>query len=307
MNRGLAVLGAFALIVLALLARSKFADSSTSSDGTKKPSGDKPVVACTPDLMAVCDALVRDGRIAADPPSLDLGDASDPDAKIDAWITWNPAPQIADASNQTDKVWGTPIVLGSARAAVLIDGASAAGLSATCRSKVTWTCLGAASPGLSVGVGDPATAEGIARLTPFARTFATDDDFTTLDGNALSDLVNSPPTPQAPAAEMAERLTTTLGSVSMVAGPNDLLLAQTKTAQGQTRKLRILSPTPAARLTVVLAPRAASDADLGKVDCNGGAPDSLTKPLVRLGLQPCEGTAPGALAGFLFQVQKEVD
>ena len=306
MNRGLAVLGALALIVLALFARSKFADGSTSSDGSKKASAGKPVVACTPDLMSVCESLATDGRIRANPPELDLGDASDPDPKIDAWITWNPAPQIADASNAGDKVWGTPLALGTARAAVLIDGTSADGLPPKCLGTPTWNCLGAAGTDLSVGVGDPATAEGIARLAPFARTFATDDDYTTLDGNGLADLVTSPPTGQAPAPDMAERLTTAPGSVSMVVGPNDLLLTQTKTAQGQTRKLRILSPTPAQQLTVVLAPRAGSDAGLATIDCNDGAPDSLTKPLARLGLQPCEGTVDAALAGFLFQVQKEV-
>ena len=304
----MAVIAAFVLIALAIFVRGLVADDGDSggSDGPKRGEDEVPVVACTPDLIEVCDALAADGLIAKDPPQLDLSGAAAPAAEIDAWITWNPAPQIANFEVQPDRVWQTPKVLGSAVEAVLIDDTSVQALPAACRTDPSWSCLAAASPGLSVGVGDPATADGIARLAPFARTFTTDDDYTALDTEGLVDLISSPPGDQAAAVDMAEQLTTRPGSVSMTSGPNDLLVAQTRTPQGQQRKLRVLSPSPQARLVVVVAERVDWSGAADDLTCDPDPPDALVAPLDDLGLQPCEGKADAALAGFLFQVQKKV-
>ncbi|WP_426572184.1 hypothetical protein [Aquihabitans sp. McL0605] len=301
-SRGVAVIGAFLLIVVALTLRNQVAGSD--GDGATKghSGGGKPVVACSPDLASVCAALADDGTIADHPPSLDLDHAAEPPAGIDGWITWSPAPQIANFDAGSTKVWGPPEVLGSAAAAVLIDPDSIAALPAACRAKPTWSCLGAAAPDLSIGVGDPATAEGIARLAPFARARTTDDDPAQLDVEGLSAIVTSPQDPQADAGTMAERLTTKVGSLSMVAGANDLLLAQTRSSQGQQRRLRVLSPSPAHRLTVVITDRVGGGTG-GAVSCKD---DSTAAALTDLGIQPCEGTDDAALAGFLFQVQKKV-
>src|SRR5690348_6274692 len=112
-SRGMAVVGAFLLIVLAMFVRSKLADDDSSSNGSKGNGGGRPVVACTPELQEVCDALATDGQIASDPPTLDLGGASKPDSEIDGWITWDPAPEIADFDAGQNEVWGPSDALGS--------------------------------------------------------------------------------------------------------------------------------------------------------------------------------------------------
>ncbi len=305
----MAVIAALVLIALAVFVRGLLVDDDASGSGSNEKKGRKgeaPVVACTPELKAVCDALADEGEIADDPPELDLDGATDPDADIDGWITWNPAPQIANFAAGQNPVWAEPTVLGSAVEAVLIDDSAAADLPGACRSRPTWTCLADAAPGLSIGVGDPATAEGIARLAPFARTFTTDDDYRDLDTDGLVELISSPPDDQTDARDMADRLTTRPGSLSMTSGPNDLLLAQTRTSQGQQRGLRILTPTPQVRLVAVVTERVGREGSTDDLVCNPEPPDALAEPLVARGLQPCEGTADAALAGFLFQVQKKV-
>lgn len=305
----MAVIAAFVLIALAIFVRGLLVDDDEGG-ATKGDKGDDggslPVVACTPDLASVCDALAADGKVAEEPPSLDLSGAAQPPSEVDAWITWSPAPEIANFAAGQPKVWEEPEVLGSAREAVLIDEASARELAASCRSEPTWSCLAAAAPGLAIGVGDPATAEGIARLAPLARTFTTDDDYTALDTEALRDLIASPSAGQADAATQAGLLATRPGALAMATGANDLLAAQTRTPQGEQRGLRVLSPAPATRLVVVLAERAGRDGSADGLDCEPDPPDALAESLDALGLQPCEGDADAALAGFLFQVQRKV-
>jgi hypothetical protein len=307
-SRGVAVIGAFVLIVVAIFIRGLLVDDDGGggSDGTKTDDGGGlPVVACTPDLIAVCDELAADGRIADDPPELDLSGAAKPPSEVDAWITWSPAPAIANFAAGQPKVWEDPTVLASATEGVLIDQGSLDALPASCRSKATWACLADASPELSVGVGDPRSSEGIARLAPLARTFASDDDFSTLDTDGLRDLIASPPNGQADATTLAERLTTQVGSLSMTTGPEKVLARQVRTPGGQQRRLRVLTPSPASRLVVVLTERAGRTGTADGIDCDD-PPDALTNALQKAGTTACEGRIDDALAGFLFQVQKKV-
>ncbi len=308
-SRGAAVIGAFVLIALAIFVRGLLVDggNGSGSDGPgEKGDGGKPVIACTPELMDVCDALAKSGSIAKDPPELDLPDAADPPPEVDGWITWNPAPQIANSAVQPDNVWQEPVVLGSAAGAVLIDRLSLTALPSACRSKPTWTCLGQAAPELSIGVGDPVTSEGIARLAPFARTFTTEDDFQELDFEALDDLIASPLEGQSDASDMADRIVTARGSLSMTSGPNDLLAAQAGTQQGKQYELSVLTPSPRTRLVVVLAGRVGRNGSVDDLACGSDPPDALADPLTALGITPCTGSADDALAGFLFQVRKKV-
>jgi hypothetical protein len=304
----MAVIGALVLIVLALTARSFFGDDDEGGSGSKQDGdgGGLPVIACTSDLRSLCDALEADGVIAEDPPALDLSEASQPPTEIDAWITWNPAPQIANFDAGSTAVWSTPAVLGSATQAVLTDPTTRAGLPADCSTTPTYECLAGAAPGASIGVGEPATSEGIARLAPFALALAPEGDYNQLDADALDDLVLSPPGGQADATAMAAQLTTQIGSVSMVAGPNDLLLAQTETPRGTQRELLVLSPKPATRLVVVITERVGRSGAADDVICGSDGEETLAPVLVELGIQPCEGKADDALAGFLYQVQKKV-
>jgi hypothetical protein len=311
-SRGAAVIGAFLLIALAIFLRGLIVgdDGASGSDGPSTPSngGDLPVVACTPELMAVCDALADDGRIADDPPELDLPKAAQPPPDVDGWITWSPAPQIANyihSTTLTPRIWSTTEALGSAPEIILADGDTATRLASDCKATSTWACLGGLAPELSIGVGDPRTAEGIARLAPFAQAFSTDGDFETLDTDALDAIVRSPAEAQSDAAQMAQRLTTRVGSLSMVAGPEALLDRQTTTPAGKDRKLKVIASSPASSLTAVLAARAGREDELAGLSCKD-LPKTAKAAVTSAGLAPCTGSVDDALAGFLYQVQKRV-
>jgi hypothetical protein len=307
-SRGAAVIAAFVLIALAVFIRGKVVggDGDGGSDGPKRSDDEAPVVACTPDLIEVCDALAEAGRISSPAPELDLDGASAPDTEIDGWITWNPAPAIANFDAGDPAVWGTPTVFGAALEAVLVDATTDGEIQAGCRTDPTWSCLAELSPGLTFGVGDPATAEGIARLAPFAQAFSEDDDYATLDTARLRELVDGPDA-QASAVTMARQMAQP-GFVSMTAGPADLLEQQAATPQGTQRGLRVLAPDPVNGLTVVLAPRAGREDDLDGLGCSDGGelPEGAAPALADLGVAPCTGRTTDALAGFLFQVQKKV-
>lgn len=311
-SRGAAVIGAFALIALAIFVRGLLVgDDGSGSGGSKKGSddGSLPVVACTPELIGVCEALASDGQIADDPPPLDLPEAADPPADVDGWITWNPAPQIANyvsSPTLTPQVWTDTKAFGTAPEVILADGSTATNLARDCEATTTWACLGGLAPELAIGVGDPATSEGIARLAPFAQAFAEDDDPSTLDVQALAAIVRSPSGPQAGAVEMAGRLTTQVGSLSMVAGPDLLMQRQTVTPAGRNRKLTVIASAPESMLTVVLAARAGHEDELDDLTCKD-LPVLATSALNSVGVTGCTGSTDDALAGFLFQVQKKVD
>lgn len=310
-SRGAAVIGAFVLIALAIVVRSLLVgdDDGGGSDGPKKSNdGTLPVVACTPELIEVCDTLAAEGRIADDPPELDLPKAAQPPSDIDAWITWNPAPQIANfvhSPTLTPRIWSTAEAFGSASEVILADGSTATSLASDCKATTTWACLGELAPELSIGVGDPATSEGIARLAPFAQAFATEDDPATLDDGALDAIVRSPAEGQSDAVAMATRLTTRVGSLSMVAGPDALMKRQTSTPAGQTRGLKVIASSPKSTMTVVLAARAGREDELADLGCKD-LPKPAKSALTTVGVATCTGSTSTALAGFLYQVQKRV-
>ncbi len=304
-SRGMAVIGAFVLIALAILVRGLLVDGSGDggSEPSKRPSGEAPVVACTPELSMVCAALADAGAIASDPPELDLADASDPPEDIDGWITWNPAPQVANFDAGQAPIWGRPISFGRATLAALMDPATQDALIAACDEVTVWACIGQApAADLTVGVGEPTTAEGLARLAPIALALTPDRDTSQIPTGDLIDLVDGPSS-QADAATMS-RSATQAGVISIVVGPEDILGRAAQTNQGKDRKLQVAVATPDTKATVVLAPRAGreDDVDLACQDL----PDDATAALRSAGVEPCTGTVDDALAGFLYQVEKKV-
>ena len=231
-ERILAVLGAVCLIAVGLLVRSQLGGSD-SGDGPKGTNGGgRPVVACDPSLSAVCDALAEAGRIAANPPTLDLAGAAKPDAKIDAWITWDPAPGIANVD--APDTWATAEVLGSAPVAILSSPADLTKLRAACEADVTWPCVAHPdSSGLAVGVGDVKSAEGLARFYPLAASLvAPGQDFTSLTSSQLRAPVNSPADGQGPLADQVRTLLTAPGALNVVVGPQGAFEAARATPRG---------------------------------------------------------------------------
>ena len=305
-SRGMAVIGAFVLIALAVFVRGLLVGDDGDASGADGPKGDgsAPVVACSPELAIVCGALADAGDIAPDPPTLDLDEASSPPAEIDGWITWNPAPQIANFDAGQAPIWAAPQPLGRATLAALVDPASEAALIDACNEPTVWACIAQApASDLTVGVGEPATAEGVSRLSPIASAVTPDRDPDQIPVSELLDLIEGPSS-QADATTMS-RAATQVGIVSIVVGPEDVLSRAASTNQGKARKLQVAVATPKATATVVLAARAGHEDDLDALACRDLA-DAADEALRSVGVEPCTGQASDALAGFLYQVQKKV-
>lgn len=303
-ERILAIVAAVALVAVAIAARSVLVGDDAEAEGG---GGRRPVVACTADLMSVCDALAEDGRIAADPPTLDLntGDraaarAQVGDRALDGWITWDPAPAVAnlDATEAGDRArWGAATPVGTAALAVatspdlaLPDGCTTAALD--------WACLlAAADDGAAVGVGTGRTAESLARLYPIARTLAEDDDFRSIDGSRLRTLIESPldSTDRQAYAAQVRTLRVKRGALNLVVAP---------AATIEEASLRATPATPAASMTAVAVGRAEADLDLTKALASARV--SAAVRALGLTVDPDVDLAPEARAGELYQVREKV-
>jgi hypothetical protein len=306
-ERLLAVLGAICLIAAAVLVRQWLTDRGDDDAGGGGSGSNRPVVACTVELADVCDALAAAGAIAADPPELDSAGAATPDDQIDAWITWDPAPQLAgyDADGRTPTATWTEVeVLATA---ALAAAAQAETFAEACGAEVTWTCLaesGAADQPTTTGVGEPATAEGSARLLPLARALSEDDDPGTTDDIALRALLDGPIGGQRSAETMATLLVTRPAEVDVVIGPSGLLEAAAATTRGRDLGVAVRSPAPEATIAVVVASRTEGVARRLAERC-----DDAADALEAAGLTSvCEGgdTTDDRLAGFLWQVRERV-
>lgn len=301
-QRVFAIVGAIALVVIAVVAKGALRGEE---NGVVKPHRTKAVIACTPDLADVCDQLAAAGTIAEDPPTLELDGASQPPKAIDGWITWDPAPRVANfrAGTSGPEVWAPAEAIGSADLALLVP----AGPAATCRTKSTFTCL-LADPALtgieSIGLGSPATAEGLARILPLAK--ALDRDGTnTVATSTLQNLVDGRQSPQAGQADAPTQVNTLAvqgpAAVGAVVGPLPLLTATTKTPRGAS--LQAWSLRPPTTITVVFAARQGTDqGDLADQIRQDGATALETHGM---------GGDPAALvdddlAGFLYQVSQKV-
>lgn len=300
----MAVIGAFTLIALAIFVRGLLVDDGEGGGGSqgRTSDGSAPVVACTPDLASVCEALADDGQIAAEPPSLELAGAAEPPADVEGWITWDPAPQVANFDAGQQAVWGASEALGSAPLAALADSEAFSYLRSGCAA-VDWNCFATrfVRDGFTVGVGDPTTAEGLARLAPLAASLSPDLAPDGLRAEDLRRIVES--TTQDEAATMA-RAATQPGLVGMVVGPKGLLDRVADTAQGKARALGVEVLAPRTTATIVLTSRAGRDlGDLAEA-CDV---DEVAAALRAAGVVPCEdGRGKDDRAGFLYQVRKKV-
>ncbi len=309
-ERILAILGAIALVAAAFVARSLIAGDDGSGSGGGGGGGGRPVVACTPDLMAVCDALVADERIAADPPELDLGDeaaaARVGDRVIDGWITWDPAPRIANFDAEeagSPEPWDAGNVVMSDRLALLLETAQRVALAESCGGAITWFCLGRSGDvPASIGVGQVSSAEGLARLAPIAKSLDL-NDLNDVDTSALSRLLEGPPAGQSAVASQTDLLVVRgRGEVGSVVGPRRALDAATETVRGGN--LSVVEMSPDAGVSVVLVSHAGFDlGDLPEQVREGASGEALGA----LGVagSPLE-LVNDELAGFLFKVRAEL-
>lgn len=255
-QRVLAILAAGCLIALAVVARNALAGDDGGGGGKgKKGAGDDgpPVVACTPDLMPICDALADDGTIAKDPPKLDLDEAAAASPTIDGWITWSPTPEMANFDAVDPSRWSqTEAVMASPFAASATKRGGEALSKAGCRlDPLDLGCLAqeAIAGRISVGVGSGSSAEGLARIAPLGVPLAEQDDFRAADAKAIADFRR-----RGFAAEQSvDQVTPGLGP-DVVLGPRDLLLRTVESDRGTQQRLRLLdidAETPP--MTVVIS------------------------------------------------------
>lgn len=314
-SRGLAVVAAIVLIALAVFIRSLLVDDDGNGGGPNKAEGGSaPVVACTPELVAVCDALADAGDITPytepdekgreQPAELELDEAAAPDAEIDGWITWDPAPEIANFDAGQTPIWDAAQALGSAPLAALAGSEVFGGLRSSCGETVDWACFAERGPewGLTVGVGDPSTAEGLVRLAPFALAFAPDLDTEALESSDLRAIIDSSTISQADAATMSRKATQP-GQISIVVGPEALLASRADSPQGESLGLEMRVLDPELSATVVIAPRTGRDVG----DLAGACEDdAVAEALQSVGVDPCSDDRDDVdRAGFLYKVREK--
>ncbi len=247
-ERILAILGAVALIVAAVVVRSLLAGGDETGDGSGRGDGERPVVACTRDLMTVCDALAASGAITAASGPLDLSGAGTPDSSIRGWITWDPAPQVINF-DRPDTWLDAGEVLAGGTIGVL-SSATVEG----CADGATWaSCvLAAVNQGRAVGVGPGTTAQSLVRLHPVAGALVPDDgDFTTISAGELRRVVTSPAIAQADQGAQLTTFLTRRGALDLVVGTDAAL----RDASSRQQTARVTRPEPVETAAVVLVTR----------------------------------------------------
>ncbi len=305
-QRILAIVGAIALVVVALVVRGIV----TGSDGASGTSDAKPIVACTSDLMAVCQALADSGDIAANPPTLDLARAAIAtvdNRPLDGWITWDPAPGIAnldaEAGGKT-RPWSTAQALGTSPLGIAtLIGIQPVLPSGCSLSPVVWDCIARAAveEQTPVGIGTGTTAGSLARLYPLAQALVPKGgDFRDIAAADLKAIIDSPNVAQADFPNQAKTLVTQRGALDILVGPSAGLnaLRGTRTAvAGGTAE--------AVNATVVLVSR--DGANIGSV-AKAATSDTTAQALRGTGVVPGTGRlAPEGRAGELYAVRDKVD
>jgi hypothetical protein len=156
MKRVLALAVACLLIAAALAARSAVGDDSDDDDGDADggSNGGDLVIACIPELENACEAIDRDlADLRIEDP-----DATIADPDVDAWITLDPWPEIAEMQAGRE-IFG-PAVAVAQTDLVLI--AREAQVPPGC-DPVAWSCLVDAL-GDRVALANPATAAALLLL-----------------------------------------------------------------------------------------------------------------------------------------------
>ena len=313
-ERVLAIFGAVALIAAAFVVRSLIVGGDGGSGGVSESAGsgsssERPVVACTKDLMAMCDALAAEGAIAPDPPTVELGSdgattGTVDKVDLDGWITWDPAPALANFDARNKPAWDDEVLaLSTDELAVIGPAETLAKLQQDCKG--TWSCV--AGSGLKVGVGQPSTDQGIARLTPLAMALTDTVDRDNLDANDLDISALNAFAGRGQVGLTAQlRALNQPGSWDLVVGPTELLDRATATQQGKQRQLEVATPGPSSTISVVLATRARSDRDLSGL-LDDVRSDALSDTREAVGMSAAPGdTVNQNLAGFLYQVREKV-
>lgn len=306
-QRILATLGAIALVGAALFGRGLLRGSDSgggpSGQGSKGGSG-LPVVACTPDLAEICQALAADDKIAPGTDPLDLDGAAAPPPKVEGWIAWDPASQIANLDAGGAERWAESKPVMSARLATVTSDAGRTDLSgAPCPvenfdspPKVA-PCVQALVNGrVTLGVGDGSTSESIARLVTIGPAFVDNGEPDRATLRAIADGAPRPGTAQEQATSQTQRA---LGA-SVVFGPIDALQRVAQKPGGRNGGLEV-RPVGGQVMEVVLAARVGRDLT-NVVDASQS--EGLATVRKRLGLSAGSAASNNVDPGVMYQVWK---
>ncbi len=306
-KRVVAVVGALALVAAALFVRHALSDRGNGDGGpgagTDGGHGGPPVVACTPDLADICQALADDGVIVTGTRTLDLADAAKQPADVDGWITWSPAPIVAnyqlDPSGREG--WRSPEALRSAPLGLATsDNGRSDLMNASCdlSSPDVGSCLAqaAADGDVSLGVGGGQEAESVARLAFLASDLV--DNSGNADRGAIGAITSGAPSSGTAREQAISQTRPGLGA-DVVVGPAPLLREIARSEQGQTQGLEV--KTEPEMLSVVVASHGPVDLDK-VVEAAGDA--KLADRWAGVGLtdEPPSNRNITADAGKLYQV-----
>jgi hypothetical protein len=144
MKQVLAVGVAALLIAGALFLRAVLDDDSDASDGGN---GRDLVVACVRELREACEALDGVSDLRIEDPAATI--ASAVAGEIDAWVTFDPWPEIATAQERRDVLGGEPVAVATTMLYLL---ARTDALPVSCNGEAEWACVadaaGSAGPAL---------------------------------------------------------------------------------------------------------------------------------------------------------------
>jgi hypothetical protein len=287
MKQVLAVAVAALLVAVAIVVRGALDD-----DGDEGPAegGDELVIACVRELRAACEALDADVRI--EDPAATIAAAEE----VDAWVTFDPWPEIAAAA-ENRAVFGDEVVPVASTVLVLVTRTAA--VPGSCGPEPDWVCVADATGSRAPTLPQPDSAFGTLALgfaargwsaverpgEPFARNEFELPQFDAwrrtlrFSTDPVADMIQlAPAGPVATATSRATFDTVVLGSREADA------LAATPTAVSATAAVIVVGPA---------ADRVADDA-------------GLTDGLVTLGwrLDPEAATTGLPNAGVLFALQE---
>jgi hypothetical protein len=275
-RRLLAVLGAVALVVVAIVVRGLIdGDDANPSDDQRGQGDGQLVVVCATELLAHCRALdgvtvIEEGASDTAAALVDRNDDVDTQVDVDAWITTSAWTEVV--SSRRPGVLGAAEAVGTSPVVVAVDPARTGAVEAMCGAQALWRCLGdRAGAGWGDLGGDPRggslktglpradTALGLPVLASVAAGFFGGTDFASndFDAQGLPSWVGSLTGPSgAGDRDPIGTLVTRKGTYSAVG---------TLQALTAGRAADALAPEPTVPATVVVA-RVAGGDDVGDVD-----------------------------------------
>lgn len=303
-QRILAIIGAVALVGVALVLRGVLADDDTGGAGGSGggSNGALPVVACSPGLQVICETLADEGYVDPAVVSFDLGSPASTtgvleDEQVDAWITWDPAGPISNFDAEDgEPVWAEAVPVGSSPLAI---GAKAPLEGDGCAGPTTWSCVvnQVGEQGAAVAVGRPDRIDGLVRLHPVAMATLDDDDLIEdIDAALLDSIVSSSTQTPGPFASELSAFAVRTGAYELIVGP--------AVALRERDVATVVTPAGDDVMTLVVTPR--TDGSTTWIE-RAFDDDAVREAVRAAGVEPGTGTlADETRAGELYALRQEI-